>query len=93
MKKELKEKWEDFVILFVTILLDSLLVLFVGVAIYSVKYTLENWIFKEKIEDLGNQAFVTIYSISKIFLVIAFFLYISWDIISQIIKIWKRLKK
>ncbi|HRG17573.1 MAG TPA: hypothetical protein PLP39_00640 [Flavobacterium lutivivi] len=93
MIEELKEKFEDFVILLVTILLDALLVVFVGVIIYSVKYILENWVFHVKIESMDNKSFITIYTISKIFLVVAFLLYIFWDIISQIIKIWKRIRK
>ena len=93
MKEELREKWEDFVILVISIFLDALLVLIVGGLIFGVKYILEEWVFHCKIEESKNDALIIIYSMSKIFLIVAFFLYIIWDVISQVIKIAKRIRK
>lgn len=93
MKEELKEKFEDFLILIFSILLDALIVFIVSAIVYSLKYALENWIFHSTIENTNNKALITIYNISKYFLIIIFILYVSWDIISQIIKIAKRIKK
>ena len=93
MKEEIKQKLKDLLELILTVVIDAFIVVFVSAIAVGLKFILENWIFHSKLENITNKAVSTIYAISEIFLVVAFFFYVAWDIISLIIKFAKRLKK
>jgi len=93
MQSEIKEKFQDFIILILWVIFDALIVLFVSAVAVFVKYALEDWIFHSKLEAINNFAVLTIYETSKVFLIAIFLIYVAFDIILLIINFVKRLKK
>ena len=88
-----KEKFKDFLDLIAIIFFDSAIIVIVAFFIKTVKFLLEKWIFHTSLENLNNKTVIIVYGISKIFIIASFAIYVAFDIVSQIIKFVKRIKK
>lgn len=89
MSINFKEKVQDFLDLLFTILVDSLLVLIVGLITYAVKWVVEKC-YEQPLNQIDNVALFYVYSISKYLLISSVFLFAVLDILLQIKKILKR---
>lgn len=93
MDEDLKEKFTDFFELVLLIVLDSVLIITVAFFFNLVTTVLEKWIFHASLESLDKKEIIIVYTISKMLIVASFGIYVTYDILKQIIKFTKRLRK
>jgi len=93
MATKFKEKFNDFSNLIVSVALDVLGVFCLALLTRILKYLLEEWVYRQKLEQIDNKAVLIVYHISEVFIVTLYALFVLYDIISLIVEFIKKLKE
>lgn len=87
------DKVKEFGSLVITIILDSLLVLFVAWLTEFIKTLIESYIIHGKLDSSTHKELWVVYIISQIVVISVCIVYALMDILRHIIKAWKELRK